>query len=198
MLTIIIIITTALVSIASFNNRSTFSKLQFNPYQVYYRKDFYRLVSHGFVHANWTHLIFNMISLFFFGPVVESFFNSNLLFIVFYLSGIIIASLTTLFKHKNNHWYNSVGASGAISAVIFASILIRPFESIMIIPIPIPIPAIVYGVIFLIYSQYMSKRNTDNINHDAHFLGAVYGIIFPIIINPELLRSFLGKIFNIL
>jgi len=140
MITIIITIITALVSIAAFNNRELFARLQFNPYQVYYRKEVHRLVTHGFIHANWEHLIFNMVSFFFFGRLVEGLFNSKLLFILFYLSAIIIASITTLFKHKDDHWYNSVGASGGVSAIIFAAILFDPFTGIIILPIPFPYP----------------------------------------------------------
>jgi len=197
MVTILILIITAFISISAFNNKNLFVKLQFNPYQVYYKKQWYRLITHGFIHANWAHLIFNMISFYFFATYVEQMFNSKILFIFFYLSGIIIASLTTLIKHKNNHWYNSVGASGGVSAIIFASILFEPFSKIIILPIPIPIPAIIYGLLFLAYSQYMSKRNTDNINHDAHFLGAVYGLVFPILLNPNLIQHFFQKILTI-
>ncbi len=197
-MTILIIIITAFISIAAFNNKNIFVKLQFNPYQVYHRKQLYRLVSHGFIHANWTHLIFNMLSFFFFATYVEQMFHSSLIFLIFYLSAIIIASSTTLVKQKDNHWYNSVGASGGVSAIVFASILFEPFSKIIILPIPIPIPAILYGIIFLGYSHYMSKRETDNINHDAHFLGAVYGLIFPVLLNPTILQSFWHKILTLI
>ncbi|MBN2519715.1 MAG: rhomboid family intramembrane serine protease [Bacteroidales bacterium] len=196
MITIIIIIITSLISIAAFNNSALFSKLQFNAYQVYYRKEWHRLITHGFIHANWNHLIFNMISFFFFGRYIENYFNSKFIYILFYLSAIIIASTTTLFKHKDNHWYNSVGASGGVSAIIFANILFNPFSGIYIIPIPFPIPAVIYGIIFIIYSQFMSKRYADNINHDAHLLGAVYGLLFPILLDPGIAKSFLDKIMN--
>lgn len=196
-MTLILIIVTALFSIIAFNSREFFIRMQFNPYLVIYKKQLYRLLSHGFIHANWTHLIFNMISLYFFATYVEQAFPSKWLFLFFYLSVIVFASTTTLFKHKNNSWYNSVGASGGVSAIIFASIIYEPFSKIIIIPIPIPIPAIIYGILFLIYSQYMSKKNSDNINHDAHFLGALYGIIFPILINPEIVPAFFQKIINL-
>ena len=198
MITIIIIVFTSLISIAAFNNRSLFSKLQFNPYQVYYRKEWHRMLTHGFIHANWNHLIFNMISFYFFGRLVESLFTSKLVYLFLYFSAIIIASLTTLYKHKNNHWYNSVGASGGVSAIIFASILFNPFSGIYIIPFPFPIPGIIYGIIFIIYSRYMSRRYADNINHDAHLLGALYGFLFPILLDPGIIISFLNKIINVL
>lgn len=194
MLTYIIIAITAVISISSFSNFNVFSKLQFNAYQVYHRKQWYRLLSHGFIHADWMHLIFNMLTLFFFGPIVESYLHSKVLFIVFYLSSIITASLPTLKKQKDNAWYNSVGASGGVSAIVFASILFNPLNKLFVFMIPIPIPAIIFGVAYLWYSHYMSKHGHDNINHSAHFIGAVYGFVFPIIFNPGFFMDFIYQL----
>jgi len=204
MISIIIIIVTAIISILAFRNGELFSKLQFNPYQVYHRKEWARLITHAFVHVDWGHLIFNMITLYFFGGYVESMLISYtdsavggfVLFILFYLSAIVISSLTTLFKHKDNYVYNSVGASGGVAAVVFASILLNPKSKLMIIPIPIPISGYIFGILYLVYSQYMSRRNTDNINHDAHFLGALFGFSFPILLDVNYFYAFIQQIFG--
>jgi membrane associated rhomboid family serine protease len=194
MITILIILVTALVSYSAFQKPELFSKLQFNAYQAFHSKQYYRLFSHGFIHADWGHLIFNMISLYFFGSNVEHLLESRFMYVVLYLSAIGIASITSLIKYRNNYYYNSVGASGGVSAVIFASILLEPGIKIIILPIPIPIPGIIYGLIFLAYSHFMSKRGRDNINHDAHLLGAVYGFLFPLLINPEYFSNFIRQI----
>ena len=199
-MTYLIIAFTAIVSILSFRNSAYFSKLQFNAYQIYHRKEWYRLLSHGFLHANWTHLIVNMLVLFIFGPVVENLFKqhgfggsvrlSPLIFLLFYLLAIVLSSLLSLFKQRNNAWYNSVGASGAVSAIIFSYIFFNPWKKLYIYGI-LPVPGIILGVVYLIYSQYMSKRNVDNINHDAHFIGAVFGFLFPVIMDYSLMGNFI-------
>ncbi|MFW5656417.1 MAG: rhomboid family intramembrane serine protease [Bacteroidota bacterium] len=196
MITLIIIIITALVTVAAFNDAGIFARLQLNPFQVYHRKEWYRLVTHGFIHVDWGHLIFNMLTLYFFGDAVEAMLGNPLYYILFYLAAIGISSLTTLFKHKDNYNYNSVGASGGVAAVIFASILLNPQIKIMIMFIPIPISGFIFGILYLIYSQYMSRRNADNINHDAHFLGAVFGFTFPILLNVDYFNEFINQIFR--
>ncbi|MFC2086741.1 rhomboid family intramembrane serine protease [Bacteroidota bacterium] len=194
MITIIIISITTLISITAFRNSSLFYKFMFNPYQVIHRKQYNRLISHGFVHVNWEHLLFNMISFYFFGRYVESYMSSGMLFVIFYISAIAIASLISLVKHRNNPNYNSVGASGGVSAVIFASIIFNPGVRIMIFPIPIPIPGFIYAILFFVYSHIMGKRGKDNVNHDAHALGAVYGIVFALIVNPDFITNLVGRI----
>ncbi len=199
-MTYLIIAFTAIISILSFRNSAYFSKLQFNAYQIYHRKEWYRLLSHGFLHANWIHLIVNMLVLFIFGPVVENLFKQHgfggsvkfypLIFLLFYLSAIVLSSLLSLFKQRNNAWYNSVGASGAVSAIIFSYIFFNPWKKIYIYGI-LPVPGIILGAVYLIYSQYMSKKNVDNINHDAHFIGAVFGFLFPVIMDYSLMGNFI-------
>jgi len=199
-MTYIIIAFTVVISFLAFRNSAYFSKFQFNAYQVYHRKEWYRLLSHGFLHANWIHLIVNMLVLFIFGPVVEERFKYDvypgvfkfhpIIFLLFYLSAIILSSLLSMLKQKNNAWYNSVGASGAVSAVIFSYIFFYPWKKLYIYGI-LPVPGIILGAVYLIYSQYMSKRNVDNINHDAHFIGAVYGFIFPVILKFSLMGGFI-------
>jgi len=204
-MTLIIVAITAIISILAFNREGLFYKLMMNPYQVHHRKEYYRLFTHGFLHADWVHLIINMLVLFSFGSAVERYFgslesngmiqNSSLMFLVLYLSGIIISSLSTQFKHKNNPQYNSVGASGAVSAVLFTSIFFAPFQKVLFYAV-IPIPGIIFGVLYLVYSQYMTRKNSDNINHDAHFVGAVYGLIFPILLEPSLFSRFINEIMS--
>ncbi|MDP4207753.1 MAG: rhomboid family intramembrane serine protease [Bacteroidota bacterium] len=205
MITIIIVAVTSAISMIAFNNQLVFSKLQFSPYQVYHRKEYYRLLSHGFIHADWTHLIVNMFVLYSFGIAVEKWFlrleteglmrYAEVWFVVMYLVSIVVSSLTTLKKQKDNVYYNAVGASGAVSAVLFCSIFFSPFSTIGLYLV-IPMPAIVFGVLYLVYSQYMSRKNTDNVNHDAHFVGAVFGFLFPLLINVKFIYIFIEQLFN--
>ncbi len=199
-MTLLIIIITALFSIAAFNKTELMHRYNFNPYQVVHRKQWYRIFSHAFLHANWEHLIINMVVLFSFGNALSRYFNwyfgKNVLFLYLgiYVGGIIISSLFTLFKEKNNFNYNAVGASGAVSAVVFACIFFDPMNKIYFMGF-VPIPGILFGVLYLAYSYYMGKKSNDNIGHDAHFWGAVYGFIFPILLKPQLLSNFFDKLF---
>jgi len=167
---------------------------------VVHRKEYLRVITHAFLHADWGHLIFNMLTLWFFGGMVEKYFmmvfpSGSLLYILLYILGIIVSSISTILKYKDQHYYNSVGASGAVSAVLFAGILFDPHMSIFIMFIPIPIPAFLFGIAYLAYSQYMNRQSKDNINHDAHFYGAVFGFIFPIILKPALIGYFFSMLF---
>lgn len=202
-MTILIIIITSLISILAFNNKTLFFRLQFNAYQIYHRKEIHRLLTHGFVHANWWHLGINMLVLYFFGGYVEQtlkmlaaqgLLNSPLLmYLLMYLLAIVFASTISLVKFRDNPMYNSVGASGAVSAVVFFMIFFEPWEKLYLYGI-IGIPGIVFGVLYLVYAQYMSRRGGDNINHDAHFLGAVFGFIFPLFIDLSLFKYFLSQL----
>jgi membrane associated rhomboid family serine protease len=202
MITNILIAFTAIISIVAFYNQNWFSKLQFNAYQIFHRKEIYRLLTHGFLHANWIHLIVNMMVLYFFGPHVEYYLKASLkpemqhlsgyIYILFYFLGIIIASFISLFRHRDDSWYNAVGASGAVSAITFFFIFFNPWELLYFYGI-IPIPGIVMGVLYLIYSHYMSNREADNINHDAHLTGAIYGFIFPLFIDYHLIHYFIQE-----
>ena len=202
-MTLVIILVTAIISVIAFYNEEILSRLMLNPYQVIQKKEWYRMITHGFLHADWTHLIINMIVLYSFGSNVEQWFSQlslsgylqspALAYSLLYFGGIIISSLITLVRHRNNRWYNSVGASGAVSAVIFTSIFFSPLDRLYFFAV-LPIPGIVFAVIYLVYSSYMSRRNRDNINHDAHFLGAVYGFAFPILIDFDLLGHFIDSL----
>jgi membrane associated rhomboid family serine protease len=180
-----------------------FYRLQFNAYQIYHRREYYRLLTHGFVHANWWHLIVNMLVLYFFGGYVEQTLNALagqgivklpvLVYIILYLLAVIFASTISLVKYRDNPLYNSVGASGAVSAVVFFSIFFEPWQKLYLYGL-IGIPGIVFAVLYLVYAQYMSRRGGDNINHDAHFLGAVFGFLFPLFIDLSLFKYFLSQL----
>lgn len=202
-MTLIIIIVTLIITFIAFRSEEVMSRLMLNPYQVVYKKEWYRLITHGFLHADWTHLIINMIVLYSFGTNVEKWFQElkmsgyisspALTYSFLYFGGIVISSFITLLRHRNNRWYNSVGASGAVSAVIFTSIFFSPLDRLYFFAV-LPIPGIVFAVLYLAYSSYMSRRNKDNVNHDAHFLGAVFGFVFPILIDPGLVSHFIKSL----
>ncbi|MFW5831248.1 MAG: rhomboid family intramembrane serine protease [Prolixibacteraceae bacterium] len=202
-ITWIIIGVTFAVSYTAFQNNELFQKLQFNAAQIVHRKQYYRLISHAFIHANWPHLIVNMLVLYFFGRNIEAYFShffgnrATLYYILLYVGGILAANILGLIKHKNNYYYNAVGASGAVSAVLFAFIFFDPWEKLYFFGI-LPIPGIIFAIGYLIYSYQMGKRKTDNVAHDAHFLGAVFGFIFPVIFEPELFSRFIDQLFSIL
>ncbi len=206
-MTILLIIITSLISIIAFNRRELFDKLQLNPYAVYHKKEWYRILSHGFLHADWIHLFINMFVLYSFGNSVERIFkqletegiikSAVLSFVILYFASMIFATITSIKKQKDNYWYNSVGASGAVSAIVFTHIFFFPLQAIELYAI-IPIPGIILGIAYLVYSHYMSKRGKDNVNHDAHFIGAVFGLLFPIVLEPKLINVFLGQLFNFL
>lgn len=203
MITVIIIAITCIVSILCFNGTLNGNKLIFNAYQVWHRKEWYRMLTSGIIHSGWGHLFFNMLTLFFFGRIVEQYFSAAfggvpgaVLYVVLYVSALAISSLGDLVKYRDNWNYNALGASGAVSAVLFASILFAPKMGIYIYLIPIPVPGYIFAPLYLLYCWYMAKRNMDNIGHTAHFWGAVYGMLFPIICKPDVLSFCLSQ-FNL-
>ena len=201
MITWFIIGITVLISYLAFQNSDLMSKLQFNAAQIIHRKEYYRLISHAFIHANWSHLGVNMLVLFFFGRNIETYFDyyfgrsANAYFVLLYFGGILASNIWSLAKNRNNYYYNAVGASGAVSAVLFASIFFDPWNLLYFFAI-IPIPGIVFAIGYLFYSYYMSKKKNDNVAHDAHFLGAVFGFIFPILLKPSLFDKFIDNLFS--
>ncbi|WP_163718047.1 rhomboid family intramembrane serine protease [Mangrovibacterium lignilyticum] len=201
-MTIIIIAITCLVSIMAFSRPELVEKLQFNASKIVHQREYFRLISHGFVHANWEHLLVNMIVLYSFGQAIEMYFSvfgrmANAYFLMLYFGGMLASNLYALIKHRNNFYYNAVGASGAVSAILFAAIFFDPWDSIYFFGI-IPIPGIAFALLYLIYSYYMSRKQKDNIAHDAHFLGALFGFIFPILINYNYFQIFLDKLFRVI
>lgn len=199
MLALIVALVTVGISAYAFKNPDMFHKYKLSPYMVWHRKEWYRMFTHGFLHTDWTHLGINMFVMWSFGANVifylDSYTNYGVLFfILLYSSSIIVASLSTLIKHKNNHYYSAVGASGAVSATVFASIFFDPLNPVYLFLIPIPIPGIIFGLAYLAYSHYMAKNSRNNVNHEAHFYGAVYGMLFPLLINVQFIEIFLSKL----
>ena len=193
MITYIILAVTILVSIYCFNNQTLFYKLALIPSRVIHQKEWYRIITHGFVHADMTHLFVNMFTFWSFGIYIERAFKSiglgSLGFIGLYFGGMIAASVYDLIKRRNDPYYVSIGASGAVSAVLFTSIFLNPWSKILFFAV-IPIPGILFGVLYLLYCQFMSRRVGDRINHNAHFYGALYGVLYPAILEPALIQHF--------
>ncbi len=200
-ITIMLVIIISLVSIMAFSNREVIKQFQFNAFQIYHKKQYYRLVTHALVHANWEHLLVNMIVLWSFGTAVEHYFEINFggnapwYYLSLFIGSVIFSSLWSLVKQRNNVYYSAVGASGAVSAVLFAAIFFNPWEPIYFFGV-LPMPGIIFGVLYLYYSFYMSRKKLDNIGHDAHFLGAVIGFCTPILIRPSLFLEFINMLFT--
>jgi len=199
-ITIIIVGLSVVVSIIALQKSEWFYKLQFNPYQTIHRKEWHRLITHAFIHANWMHLGVNMWVLYLFGRQAEAYYNFHFetkgmfFFILLYLGGILFACLPSIKRHANNPSYNAVGASGAVAAVLFAAVVFDPWNKLYLMFIPIPIPAFVFAILYLAYEIYQDKRSQDNIAHDAHVWGAIFGILFTITIRPVTFLEFIGKI----
>jgi membrane associated rhomboid family serine protease len=199
-ITIIIILLTVLVSFLCLNRIELFDKLKFNAYDVKHSNQWYRFFTYGFLHAGWLHLFINMLVLYSFGSIVETYLKFYfpekyiLYYLLLYIGGLILSIIPAYGKNKNDVFYNSVGASGAISAVLFSSIILYPSGKVSLFFIPIGIPSPIFGVLYLAYEYYMSKRVKDNIGHDAHFWGAVFGVVYIIAIKPQFAISFLHQI----
>ena len=196
-ITFIIIGITAITSYAAFQNSETLHKLIFYPAMIKERKEYWRFITHGLIHADFMHLIFNMLTLYFFGRNIErmfeGLFGSTLVFPLFYISALIVSSVPSYFKHKDHTWYRSLGATGAVSAVLFATIVFDPWQTLML-NFFIPVPAILFAIGYVWYSQRMSQQGQDNIGHDAHLWGAVYGFVFPLVMKPAILPYFFEQL----
>lgn len=194
MVTYVIIAVTVVVSLMCFNNQRLFDKLALTPYRVVKGNEWYRVITHGFVHADTMHLFVNMFTFWSFGEYIERWMKAGGFgtggFLLLYFGGMIVASLSDLIRQRNNPYYSSIGASGAVSAVLFTAIFLNPWGKILLFAV-LPVPGIVFGVLYLIYCQYMGRRGGDNINHSAHFYGAVFGFIFPVLLEPRLFQVFL-------
>ncbi|RZK83149.1 MAG: rhomboid family intramembrane serine protease [Pedobacter sp.] len=188
-----IFIFTIVTSIYAFNDNSLFGKFMLNPYNVSRRYKIYTLITSGLIHADWMHLIFNMITFFSFGFALEGMIGS-INFGILYFVSLIVSDIPSVIKHKNDIWYNSLGASGAISAVLFSYVLFQPFSRMYIMPIPVPIWAIVFGPLYLLYCVYAAKQSRDNINHDAHFFGALSGMILTVLLVDNVIPNFIAKL----
>ncbi|OAV09186.1 Rhomboid family protein [Moraxella catarrhalis] len=195
--TTVIIIITVIISIAAWQSRPLLERLIFYPPAVN-KGQYDRLLTHGFIHANGMHLLFNMFTLYFFGRVIERFYIDkfgNLGFVGFYILAIIVAILPTYARNKNNTYYSSLGASGAVSAVLFAYILFAPWNTLYLFAV-LPIPAIVFAIAYVAYSIWADRRDGGNINHSAHLFGAVFGVVATIAIEPNLIVHFLHRLLN--
>ncbi|KOF03817.1 hypothetical protein AWW67_13645 [Roseivirga seohaensis] len=175
-------------------------RLMLNPYTVVHEKKYYQLITSGFVHNNGIHLLLNLFTLYFFGLAIEQIFYTYfgelglVLYILLFITAVIVANIPTTIKHKNNYNYNSLGASGGVSALVMAFILFDPIRDLCLYAI-ICLPGYILGGLFIVYSIIMSKRNTDNINHDAHLFGAIYGVIFTLLLRPSTFSYFIEAIF---
>lgn len=195
--TYIIIGITALTSYGAFQNVDLINKLIFYPYQMKQTKEWWRFVTHGFIHADFPHLIFNMLTFYFFGRNLEivfaDLFGNPIVYPLFYIAALIVSSIPSYFKHQDNRYYRSLGASGAVSAVLFSNIVFDPWQ-ILRLNFVIPVPAILFAVGYIWYSHHMSKKGTDNIGHDAHMWGAVFGLVFPMVMKPGILPYFIQQL----
>lgn len=196
-ITLIIIALTCVVSYLGFKNSRVLDDLILWPPAIARQREYHRLVTYGLVHADFGHLLFNMITLFFFGRIMESFFASRLGpfgFVLFYIGALVVSILPTYLKNRGNPQYRSLGASGAVSAVLFAFILLAPWQ--LIIVLIVPLPAIIYAVAYTAYSIYMDRRGGGYVNHSAHLWGAAYGVVVTIAIDPRVLPYFLQALLH--
>lgn len=202
-ITYIIIGVTALTSLLAWSNPNLMQKWIFSPYHISQKNEWHRFLTSGLIHQDYLHLIFNMVSLYFLGLYAEYGFSVKFgdmykfYFIFFYFSAMIVADIPVFFKHRKNAYYRALGASGAVSAVIFAAILLEPNISLMVFPIPFRIPGVVYAVLYVLYSAYMSKNSRDNIGHDAHLYGALYGVAFVAIFVPNTIEKVIQAVQNL-
>jgi membrane associated rhomboid family serine protease len=196
-ITLTIIVLTCVISIIGFNRPKIIDDLIFWPPAISNRRQYYRFVTCGLIHADFMHLAFNMFTLYIFGRLIETEFSSELglpsfTYLILYVGALVVSGLPSYFKHRNDYNYRSLGASGAVCAVLFAFILLRPWTTILV--FVIPVPAIIYAFLFLGYSMYMSRKGGGFINHDAHFWGALFGIAFTIAVKPEVVNIFLEQL----
>lgn len=186
-ITIIILILTCVISFTAFSNSKITNDMIFYPTAITNQNQWYRFISCGFIHADFMHLAFNMYTFYLFGNMVENAFIQiypglgKILYLVMYIAALVACLLPTYFKHKNDYHYRSLGASGAVSAVIFVGIVLYPTMGLGIFPIPVNIPAFIFGPLYLGISAYLAKKGHGNINHSAHIWGALFGIVFLVI-----------------
>ena len=200
-MTIILLGITIIISLIGFSNEMFQRKLIFNAYLIHHHKEWWRILSSGFIHADFMHLLFNMFVLYGFGQAVESYYNAifgnngGADFLILYLGAIVIANAPSLVKYKDATFYNSLGASGGVAAILFAAILFDPWSKIYLFGI-IGIPGIILGPLYLFYEYRSALKANDHINHDAHFYGALFGMVFTIILNPRIVLHFVDQLIN--
>ena len=198
-ITYVIIAITTLLSIRAFQSSTLVASLIMNPYLTDRKQQYYRFITSGFIHKDYTHLLWNMISFYFFGIAIEQEFSllfgsaGQFYFVALYLLAIVVSDIPTYLKHRTNPAYNSLGASGGVSAVIFAYIIFEPLSEICLY-FAICMPGFILGALYILFSWYQGKKANDNINHDAHLYGALFGLIFCVIMAPGSIPNFFEQI----
>ncbi len=199
--TLIITIVTVAISLMANSNIELKRRLLFNAFDIKHSNEWYRWISHGFVHGDFTHLAINMWVFYIFGQQVEMIFEfefadmGKFYYLTLYVAGIVVSSISAFIKHQDNPSYNSLGASGAVASIMFAFILYLPTQNMGLIFLPgIRIPAFLMGILYLWYEYAMDKRSKGRIAHDAHFWGAVFGIVFMALISPATFTNFYQEV----
>lgn len=192
---IIFIITIAVSLIAIYIKPVIIEKYALSPWKIVYEKKWYLIITSGFLHADLFHLLFNMWTFWFFCQTLEM-YAGTFNFLVIYFGSMILSDISTIIKQKDNYGYKSLGASGAISGALFSLILFEPFQLYYVMFIPFGVPAVIFAILYLAYCYYAARHSKDNINHEAHFWGALAGIVLTILLKPQIIESFLYKIFN--
>lgn len=197
--TILLVLITVLISVLTFRDTALRERFIFNPYIIHERRQYYRFISSGLIHADWVHLLVNMFVLYTFGQIVEGDYNDvfqergTYYYLLLYFGGMVFSIVPTFSKHKNDPGYNALGASGAVSAVVFAFILFHPMEKLYLYGV-LGLPGILFGVLYLGYCYYAGRKAKDHINHDAHFWGALVGVLFTIVMKPEVVQVFIDQL----
>lgn len=191
-----IIAITVVVSLIAFTNQELRNKSLFYPYVMTSSSEYYRFLSHGLIHADYIHLFFNMFTLYSFGRFAEVALFNKTEYVILYVTALIASSIFDFFKNRNNSGYAALGASGAVSAVLFSTLIFDPWSKGVALFGILALPNIVFAVLYLWYCAYMSKRGGDNIGHNAHMWGSLYGFAFTAILKPELFKNFLDKLMH--
>ena len=202
-LSFLIMAVTVGISLLAWQKPAWMDAMTMSPYRINKKQEYWRFLTSGFIHADFTHLFFNLFSFYFFGTQLEYIFSiifpgiGGYVFMLFYLLAILVADLPTYFKQRNNHYFNSLGASGAVSAVIFAGIMFFPTEKIYLFGI-VGIPGFIYAGLFTWYSIAMDRRGRDYVNHSAHLYGGLFGVLFITLTRPSTWIEFVQQIMAML
>jgi membrane associated rhomboid family serine protease len=197
-ITVIIIIITCIISFTAFSSEKIINDLIFWPPMIKEKHQYYRFITSGLIHADIPHLAFNMITLYFFGRLVEEYLFIPKIgktgYLLFYIAGIIVSEIPSYIRHRNNYSYRSLGASGAVTAVLFSFILLAPWQTIYV--FFLPVPAIIFAALYVGYSIYMDRKGGDNVNHSAHLWGAAWGVAFTLFMEPAIINRFIEQLMN--
>lgn len=190
----ILLITVGISLYAMLGNRELYYRMLLHPWSVVHENKWYQVITSGFIHADFGHLLFNMLSFYFFAFQLEGIIGP-VRFLIIYFVSMILSDVSTIIKRRNDYNYYSVGASGAISGVLFSSILFQPTAKIGLLFFPMGLPAPIFGILYLVYCYFAARRSGSGINHEAHFWGALVGIIVTIIMIPEIVPYFIEQVF---